>query len=94
MLKTAFYFSGIDHASITRFGFKEAIVRLCKKKVNKLNFTTASGVYQLFRPDYGKKYASHTEGIVRKNLKNIYSPLIKIIVKVYPKTDHEGPGGE
>jgi len=66
-LKTTFYFSGIDPASITRFGFKEAIIRLCKNKVKKkLNFTTASGVYQLFRPDYSKKHTGYTEGIVRK----------------------------
>jgi len=30
-LKTTLYFSGTDPASVTRFGFKEAIVRLCKK---------------------------------------------------------------
>ena len=50
-------------------------------------------MYQLFRPDYGKKYAGHTEGIMWKNLENIYSPLKKI-VKIHPKTDHEGPGVE
>jgi len=39
---------------------------LCKNKVKKFNFTPASGVYQLFGPDYGMKYAGHTEGIMRK----------------------------
>lgn len=48
-----------------------------QKVSKKSDFTTASGVYQLFRPYYGKKYAGHAEGIMRKNLKNIYSPLKK-----------------
>lgn len=62
-LKTTLYFSCRDLPTITSFGFQEAIIRLCKKNVKN---TTASGVYQLNRPDCGNKHAGHTAGIMRK----------------------------
>jgi hypothetical protein len=49
------------------------------KKVKGENFITASGAYQLTRPDCDKKCVCQTAGISRKILKHIYSPLKTIV---------------